>query len=67
LRKPQDYFRRAWSTGFRAADRADTANTVHQDNSENTDDQEACEVMAPGAVAAITMFSSSFSTAGPTR
>ena len=52
LRKPQDYFRRVWSTGFRAADLADTANTVHQQQPH-------------GAVTAITMFSSSFSTAGP--
>ena len=43
LRKPQDYFRRVWSTAFRATDLADTASTAPDDNSQNTDDeQEAC-------------------------
>ena len=43
LRKPQDYFRRVWSTAFRATDLADTASTAHDENSDNTDDeQEAC-------------------------
>ena len=41
LRKPQDYFRRVWSTAFRATDLADTASTAHDHNSENND-QEAC-------------------------
>jgi hypothetical protein len=43
LRKPQDYFRRVWSTAFRATDLADTASTAHDENSEITDEgQEAC-------------------------
>jgi Phage integrase family len=42
LRKPQDYFRRVWSTAFRATDLADTASTAHNDNSEHHQGQEAC-------------------------
>jgi integrase len=42
LRKPQDYFRRVWSTAFRATDLATTVSTADDDNSHADDDQEAC-------------------------
>ena len=43
LRKPQDYFRRVWSTVFRATDLATTASTAPDEHSDTTeDDQEAC-------------------------
>ena len=35
LRKPQDYFRRVWSTAFRATDLADTASTAPDENSDH--------------------------------
>ena len=41
LRKPQDYFRRVWSTVFRATDLATTVSTADGD-SHTEDDQEAC-------------------------
>ena len=41
LRKPQDYFRRVWSTAFRATDLTDTASA--DNNSQNSDEeQESC-------------------------
>jgi hypothetical protein len=42
LRKPQDYFRRVWSTAFRAADLATTVSTAHEDNNHTNDYREAC-------------------------
>ena len=44
LRKPQDYFRRVWSTAFRATDLADTTGTAHDDdtNEITNDEQEVC-------------------------
>ncbi|KAK5003504.1 hypothetical protein LTR39_006401, partial [Cryomyces antarcticus] len=41
LRKPQDYFRRVWSTAFRATDLADTTGTAHDDDTnEITNDEQ---------------------------
>jgi hypothetical protein len=43
LRKPQDYFRRVWSTAFRATDLADVASTAPDEPSDTKDDdEEAC-------------------------
>ena len=43
LRKAQDYFRRVWSTGFRATDLAATTSAAHDESSGKTDDeQEVC-------------------------
>ena len=42
LRKPQDYFRRVWSTAFRASDLATTVSTADDDNDHTDDEREAC-------------------------
>jgi integrase len=42
LRKPQDYFRRVWSTAFRATDLADTTSSAHDNTEISTESREAC-------------------------
>jgi hypothetical protein len=42
LRKPQDYFRRVWSTAFRATDLATTVGIADDDKSHTGDDRGAC-------------------------
>ncbi|MEV6750566.1 hypothetical protein ACUN29_35250 [Streptomyces sp. WC2508] len=42
LRKPQDYFRRVWSTAFRATDLAQAAGDEQDQVDDTTDEQEQC-------------------------